>query len=166
MSDLELRNLTPKMRGLVREISDGDVAHYPRVLVAAAELAAVEEDMAKRRDTMNGIETQIKRVESSIAELTEQFDAIDGVRGSLALEIFQGTRSDDEDRQSQNECKDIKRRLDQLQLVLASFRGQYELVHHDASRPSRGTTYTDAYQKLEAARFDAKVALANEKANA
>jgi hypothetical protein len=69
MSDWELRSLTPRIRGLVGEISDADVAHYPRVLVAAAELAAVEEDLAKRRDTMNGIETQIKRVESSIRDL-------------------------------------------------------------------------------------------------
>jgi hypothetical protein len=163
MSDMELRSLTPKMRGLVGEISDADVAHYPSVVAATAEVTAVRAADAIPIGARNESEANIEKVEVSIAEVTEQINAIDGARPALALEIFEGTRSDDEDRTTQGELQELRRRLDQLQLVLAGFRGQYERACHETSRPSRATSKIDAERKLEDARFQAKLALARSK---
>jgi chromosome segregation ATPase len=162
MSDLELRSLSPKLRGLVGEISDADVAHYPTVLAATEELRAVQAEHAMLRGAVNKCETSIQAVEVRIGEVTQRIDTIEDARRALALEIFERTRTDEEDRTMHAELQDLRRRLSQLELVLDSFREQHRLALHEISRESRSRTLTDAQRKLDEAVFQAKLARCRE----
>ena len=55
----------------VNDMTDDEVSHYPDVLSAVAELAVIEEAMAKRQDQTNAIRTKVESIDSSIADLTQ-----------------------------------------------------------------------------------------------
>src|ERR1700682_754688 len=100
----------------VNDMTDDEVSHYPDVLSAVAELAVIEEAMAKRQDQKNAIRTKVERIDPSIADLTQQIEAIAAARPALALAIFEGISEDELDRTTQGELADLQRRREKLEL--------------------------------------------------
>ncbi len=161
MSDLMYRNLPRNVRERFDAISQVDVDRDPAVVEALAQVRHVEQRFQDWRAGLGEQQARVASVGAAIEQLAVEIATIDGDRSNLAANVVLGTASDAEDRKAQARRADLVRQKELWQLGLASARS--ELARRSTN--PYGPPAVRASETLEAARFAARVALAEQAAS-
>lgn len=157
-----LVNLPRPVREALGGINNTHIVGNAEVAAAVAALRAGEDRHEAAVRIVKNITLKIEAGELERTNTVSQVAMIDRARPELAGRIIAGEADDAADRAAQARRADIRRRNELLGFGTASLKNELAAASH-AVRNAEVTVNEDS-MRLEQARFDARVALAYEKA--